>query len=83
MAVVISTVSTVSEQERNGQGRFLNAIANLRMILFYLRQLLSMTQIIINYSLFLFLHKLLYVFSYVSRIIHYQSLSSAASMILK
>ena len=38
---------------------FLNAIANLRMILFYLRQLLSMTQYILNYSPFLFLHKLL------------------------
>ena len=37
---------------------FLNAIANLRMILFYLRQLLSMTQSILNYSPFLFLHKL-------------------------
>ena len=36
---------------------FLNAIANLRMILFYLRQLLSMTQYILNYSPFLFLHK--------------------------
>ena len=31
---------------------FLNAIANLRMILFYLRQLLSMTQYILNYSPF-------------------------------
>ena len=38
---------------------FFNAIANLRMILFYLRQLLSMTQYILNYSPFLFLHKLL------------------------
>ena len=38
---------------------FLNDIANLRMILFYLRQLLSMTQYILNYSPFLFLHKLL------------------------
>ena len=36
---------------------FLNAIANLCMILFYLRQLLSMTQYILNYSHFLFLHK--------------------------
>ena len=36
---------------------FLNAIANLCMILFYLRQLLSMTQHILNYSHFLFLHK--------------------------
>ena len=34
---------------------FLNA--NLCMILFYLRQLLSMTQYILNYSHFLFLHK--------------------------
>ena len=38
---------------------FLNAIANLRMILSYLRQLLSLTQYILNYSPFLFLHKLL------------------------
>ena len=38
---------------------FLNAIANLRMILFYLRQLLSTTQYILNYSPFLVLHKLL------------------------
>ena len=38
---------------------FLNAIANLRMILFYLRQVLSMIHYILNYSLFLFLHKLL------------------------
>ena len=38
---------------------FLNAIANLRMILFYLCQLLSMTQYILNYSPSLFLHKLL------------------------
>ena len=38
---------------------FLNAIANLHMIFFYLRQLLSMTQYILNYSPFLFLHKLL------------------------
>ena len=36
---------------------FLNAIANLCMILFYLRQLLSMTQYILNNSHFLFLHK--------------------------
>ena len=38
---------------------FWNAIANLRMILFYLRQLLSMTQYILNYSPFLFINKLL------------------------
>ena len=36
---------------------FLIVNANLCMILFYLRQLLSMTQYILNYSPFLFLHK--------------------------
>ena len=36
---------------------FLNAIANLRMIMFYLRQLLSMTQYILNYHLFYFFIK--------------------------
>ena len=38
---------------------FFNVIDNHRTIFFYLRQLLSMTQYILNYLPFLFLHKLL------------------------